>query len=33
VDDSNAEPGDLDSLADADETAWRETIAPHLLYG
>ena len=32
VDDSEAEPGDLDALADADETAWRETIAPHLIY-
>ncbi|SFP41363.1 exo-beta-N-acetylmuramidase NamZ family protein [Qipengyuania nanhaisediminis] len=32
VDDSEAEPGDLDALADADEAAWRETIAPHLIY-
>ena len=32
VDDNEAEPGDLDALANADEAAWRETIAPHLLY-
>ena len=32
VDDSEAEPGDLDALANADEAAWRETIAPHLIY-
>jgi uncharacterized protein YbbC (DUF1343 family) len=32
VEDSEAEPGDLDELAEADETAWRETIAPHLIY-
>jgi uncharacterized protein YbbC (DUF1343 family) len=33
VDDSEAVPDDLDELAGADETAWRETIAPHLIYG
>lgn len=32
VDDSEAEPGDLEELAEADEAAWRETIASHLLY-
>ncbi|MBX7515187.1 DUF1343 domain-containing protein [Qipengyuania sp. GH38] len=32
VEDSEAEPGDLDALANADEAAWRETIAPHLIY-
>ena len=33
VDDSEAEPGDLEEIASADENAWRETIAPHLIYG
>ncbi len=33
VDDSEAEPGDLDEIAGRDEDTWRETIAPHLLYG
>ena len=33
VDDSEAEPGDLEDIASADENAWRETIAPHLIYG
>ena len=33
VDDSEAEPGDLEAIAHADEESWRETIAPHLLYG
>ena len=32
VDDSNAEPGDLDEIAGADEQEWRETIAPFLRY-
>ena len=32
VDDSEAEPGDLDALASADEGQWREAIAPHLIY-
>ena len=32
VDDSEAKPGDLDARTDPDEAAWRETIAPHLLY-
>ncbi|MXO95764.1 DUF1343 domain-containing protein [Erythrobacter aquimaris] len=32
VDDSEADPGDLDDLANADEAAWRETIAPYLIY-
>ena len=32
VDDREALPGDLDELAAKDEAAWRETIAPHLLY-
>ena len=32
VDDANAQPGDLDVLARADEAAWRQTRAPHLLY-
>lgn len=32
VDDSNAAPGDLDALAQADEQAWAETRARHLLY-
>ena len=32
VDDSEASPADLDALASADEGAWRETIAPHLIY-
>ena len=33
VDDSEAEPGDLEEIASRDEDTWRETIAPHLLYG
>jgi hypothetical protein len=33
VDDSEADPDDLDTLASADEASWRETIAPHLIYG
>ena len=33
VDDSEAEPGDLDAIASADEAKWREEIAPHLIYG
>ena len=33
VDDSEAHPDDLDTLASADEASWRETIAPHLIYG
>ncbi|MGE5952259.1 MAG: exo-beta-N-acetylmuramidase NamZ domain-containing protein [Qipengyuania vulgaris] len=33
VDDSEAEPGDLEEIAGRDEDSWRETIAPHLLYG
>ncbi|QZD88304.1 exo-beta-N-acetylmuramidase NamZ family protein [Qipengyuania psychrotolerans] len=32
VDDREAQPGDLDDLAGADESAWREIIAPHLIY-
>ena len=32
VDDANAEPGDLERLAVADEQAWQEIRAPHLLY-
>lgn len=32
VDDPAAMPGDLDALASADETAWRETVRPFLLY-
>ena len=32
VDDSVAEPGDLDAMASADEALWREQIAPHLIY-
>jgi uncharacterized protein YbbC (DUF1343 family) len=32
VDDDNAEPGDLDGLANADETAWAEERKPYLLY-
>ncbi|MCA1660897.1 MAG: DUF1343 domain-containing protein [Novosphingobium sp.] len=32
VDDAAAEPGDLDALAAADEAAWREAMAPRLLY-
>ena len=32
VDDSNAEPGDLESLAAADEAAWRREVADLLLY-
>ena len=33
VDDSEAEPGDLEEIASGDEEDWRATIAPHLLYG
>ncbi|MCB2074441.1 MAG: DUF1343 domain-containing protein [Novosphingobium sp.] len=32
VDDAGAEPGDLDALASADETAWRDRIGGLLLY-
>ncbi len=32
VDDAGSEPGDLDVAASRDEAAWRETIAPLLLY-
>ena len=32
VDDTATLPGDLNALAGADEAAWRETIAPYLLY-
>ena len=32
VDDAAAAPGDLDALAARDETAWRESVAPLLLY-
>jgi hypothetical protein len=32
VDDAEAEPGDLDALAAADEQAWREEREPLLLY-
>ena len=32
VDDPNAEPGDLDALAVADERAWAEEREPYLLY-
>ena len=32
VDDGGAIPDDLDELATADEAAWREAIAPHLIY-
>ncbi len=32
VDDAEAEPGDLDTLAEADETEWRRTIKSHLIY-
>ena len=32
VDDSEAVPDDLDRVASADETAWRESIAAHLAY-
>ncbi|RST30824.1 DUF1343 domain-containing protein [Sphingomonas ginkgonis] len=32
VDDASAEPGDLERIATADEVAWREEIAPLLLY-
>ena len=33
VDDSEATPEDLAALASRDEQSWRQTIAPHLLYG
>lgn len=32
VDDTEAEPGDLEEIAGRDEGIWRETIAPHLIY-
>jgi uncharacterized protein YbbC (DUF1343 family) len=32
VDDPQAQAGDLDALASKDETLWRDSIAPHLLY-
>ncbi|MEN9682522.1 MAG: hypothetical protein RLZZ427_273 [Pseudomonadota bacterium] len=32
VDDTGAEPGDLEALASADEAAWRETVRPFLRY-
>jgi hypothetical protein len=32
VDDAAAEPGDLEALARADETAWREASAPFRRY-
>ena len=32
VDDAGAAPGDLDALAGRDEAAWRERVAPLLLY-
>jgi uncharacterized protein YbbC (DUF1343 family) len=32
VDDPDSEPGDLERVAGADETAWRETVKPFLLY-
>lgn len=32
VDDAQAAPADLDALAAPDEAAWRETVAPLLLY-
>ena len=32
VDDANAEPGDLEKLADADETAWRNSVDNLLIY-
>ncbi|TMM49873.1 exo-beta-N-acetylmuramidase NamZ family protein [Qipengyuania marisflavi] len=32
VDDAEAVVGDLDMIADADEAAWRETVADHLRY-
>ncbi|MDO5626097.1 MAG: DUF1343 domain-containing protein [Pseudomonadota bacterium] len=32
VDDATATPADLDALAHADEAAWRQARAPHLLY-
>ncbi|MBC7490840.1 MAG: DUF1343 domain-containing protein, partial [Novosphingobium sp.] len=32
VDDAGAMPGDLDAPTVRDETAWRETIGPMLLY-
>lgn len=33
VDDQAAQPGDLDARAAADEARWRDSIAPHLIYG
>ena len=33
VDDPAATPADLDALARADEAAWTQARAPHLLYG
>jgi uncharacterized protein YbbC (DUF1343 family) len=32
VDDAGGMPGDLDALASVDEAAWRDTVAPLLLY-
>ncbi|MDE2435099.1 MAG: DUF1343 domain-containing protein [Sphingomonadales bacterium] len=32
VDDASATPGDLDAIAGPDEVAWREAVAPLLLY-
>ena len=32
VDDANAEPGDLEKLADVDETAWRNSVDNLLIY-
>lgn len=32
VDDTAAQPGDLERIAASDEASWREDVAPHLLY-
>ena len=32
VDDAEAEPGDLDAVASADEASWVATVREHLLY-
>ncbi|MDQ3080031.1 MAG: DUF1343 domain-containing protein [Pseudomonadota bacterium] len=32
VDDAQAEPGDLDALAEPDEAAWRAEVVEHLIY-
>ncbi len=32
VDDSEAQPGDLDAMASRDEALWMEAVKPHLLY-